>query len=100
MYHCDTFDMSLPWRRLWKLKGSTRRATADVVGREGVGWRALLTATADWGGSWLRPPRFSWARKHATHATRATQAACTTYFIYDKKGRASEGDGYWTGLGW
>ncbi len=46
MYHCDTFDRSLPWRRLWKLKGATRPATADVVGREGVGWRALRAATA------------------------------------------------------
>ena len=72
----------------------------DQEGYGGCCWqggrcaRVLRTATSgDWGGSWLRPPRFSWARKHATHATRATQAACTTYFIYDKKGRASERDG-------
>ncbi len=84
MYHCDTFDMSLPWRRLWKLKGATRTATADVVGREGVGLRALRAATGEWEGPWLRQPTIKSARNHATRATPATHAARATYFISDK----------------
>ncbi len=54
MYHCDTFDMSLAWRRLWKLKGAREAATTDVVGREDLGLRALRAATADCG---LRKPK-------------------------------------------
>src|SRR5438552_3578326 len=59
MYHCDTFDMSLPWRRLWKLKGRQGRLRRMLLAGRALDWgrcaRVLRTATSgDWGGSRLR----------------------------------------------
>jgi len=67
--------MSLPCRRLWKIRAATRAFTADVVGREGVRLRALRAATADWRRSQQRKQTFSSA---------TSRYDCGTYFIYDK----------------
>ncbi len=71
MYHCDTFDRSLPCSRLEKLKGRQGRLRRMLMaGRAldcGRGGRVLRTATSgDWGGSWLRQRAFSSARIPAT----------------------------------
>ncbi len=86
MYHCDTFDRSLPWRRLWKLKGRQGRLRRMLLAGRALDCgrcaRVLRTATSgDWGGSWLRQAALSWSGNHAALATLATR---TTYFIYDK----------------
>ncbi len=49
MYHCDTFDMSLAWRRLWKHMGARGAATTDVVGQEDLGWMLLAGRALDCG---------------------------------------------------
>src|SRR6266568_4272654 len=79
MYHCDTFDMSLAWRRLWKHMGARGAASTDVVGREGVGLRALRAATADWG---LRIAEAqTWRRTAETHKLRMADSGFPDFLM-------------------
>jgi len=77
--------MTLRCRRLWKRNGAERTATAEVVGRQGFGLRALRAATADCG----RNARLVGGLRSVSVASADLQLATDrhnffTYFIYDK----------------